>query len=206
MRCLRGTLAAADSRAMLISCHLKGMSDKWKHPRHRPHPLKLVSRIFTQFISLRDVEERISEINIEDEIGKFKRNAPHLWASLLPRRSLPIQDPPRSQFIEPESDYPEEKLESRALTSQDIPSISRDLNEVLIRFASPKMLYKIKKYIHQREGSYQSSVPAGELCGRNLQQGISQDRFPTLTKRSHFHLKPPLPPTLAGCMASPLGG
>jgi hypothetical protein len=77
MRCLRGTLAAADSRAMLISCHLKGMSDKWKHPRHRPHPLKLVSRIFTQFISLRDVEERISEINIEDEIGKFKRNAPH---------------------------------------------------------------------------------------------------------------------------------
>lgn len=85
------------------------------------------------------------------------------WASLLPRRSLPIKDPPRSQFIEPESDYPEENLESRAPTLQDISSICRDLNEVPIRFASPKMLYKMKKYIHQREGSYQSPVPTGEL-------------------------------------------
>lgn len=70
-------------------------------------------------------------------MGSSKRNAPHLWPSVLLRRSLSIQD---------------------------LSSICRDLNEVPIPFASPKMLYKMKKRTHREKDRADPPVPAGELC------------------------------------------
>jgi len=66
--------------------------------------------------------------------------------------------------MERESDHPEEKLESRAPILQDLSSICRDLNEVPIPFASPKMLYKMKKRTHREKDRADPPVPAGELC------------------------------------------
>jgi hypothetical protein len=66
--------------------------------------------------------------------------------------------------MERESDHPEEKLESRAPTLEDLSSIYRDLDEVPIPFASPKMLYKMKKRTHREKDRADPPVPAGELC------------------------------------------